>query len=125
MRVNISYSVDFDEVPSKVSSFMEGCAAQLSDSDICLEEIAKSIQTGRHGQALKEIARFRDTLASVDFRLDDCMTIINGYMKVLADKELPPEQEADKVTPEKIEKFKQDIEKLREIQHEIENPQDG
>ena len=80
MRVNISYSVDFDEVPSKVSSFMEGCAAQLSDSDICLEEIAKSIQTGRHGQALKEIARFRDTLASVDFRLDDCMTIINGKL---------------------------------------------
>jgi len=125
MRVNITYSVDFDEVPTKVRELLDGCLTQLSDSDILLEEPAVSIQEGRYGQALTEIARFRDTLASVDFRLNDCMTIINGYMKVLADKELPMEEKEDKVTPEKIEKFKQDIEKLREIQNENEKLQAG
>ena len=31
MRVNISYSVDLDEIPKKVLSFLEGVTNQLED----------------------------------------------------------------------------------------------
>jgi len=117
MRVNISYSVELDTVPDKVVEFIEDCSSQLSDYDVCLESVGASIRDGKYAQALTEMARFRDVLASIDYRLNDCMTIMSGYSKVLADQALPQEEE-EQVPPEKLEKFQKELERLRETQNE-------
>ena len=117
MRVNISYSVELDTVPDKVVEFIEDCSSQLSDYDVCLESVGASIRDGKYAQALTEMARFRDVLASIDYRLNDCMTIMSGYSKVLADQALPQEEE-EQVPSEKLEKFQKELERLRETQNE-------
>ena len=83
MRVNISYSVELEDIPKEVERILIECDAKIR---------------GIHGNLsqtigcdpltmIKELDAIRLKMAQTDLRLDDCMHILNGYVQTTA--ELP------------------------------------
>ena len=84
MKVNISYSIELDDIPKKVREFMLD-AAQKSQSieagiryTISLMEDNMSID-----EQLKHIDEVRREMADIDLVLMDCSEILHGYQKAL------------------------------------------
>ncbi len=82
MRVNITYSVDLDEVPNEVSRILEEC-----------EQIFRAI----HGQLDQTIGKeplyvidqlddVRIRLGKLDLKLGDSMEILSGYVATAANR---------------------------------------
>ena len=89
MRVKIQYSVDLEDVPDQVE--------RLLPSSWEIEEIKGLIEDIEPGAsptaAMKSIDYIRKQLFSLDTRLDDCYSILKGYVGVLSrGEEQPPEQ---------------------------------
>ena len=87
MLVNISYSIDFDEVPSVVRRFLNEdikkilnfkIGEHLIDSINYLEPKEENI-----GKCIKSIEDARELLVMLDMRLRDCSSILRGYEKEL------------------------------------------
>ena len=89
MRVKIQYSVELEEVPSQVARLLpEGW--EISDIK---EQIAEIEPDTDPIQAMKTIDYIRKQLFSLDNRLEDCYSILQGYVGVLSrGEEQPPEQ---------------------------------
>jgi DNA repair ATPase RecN len=104
MLVNISYSIDLDEVPRVVREFLQGdlqedlstkVAHRLEDSVGYLEEGKENI-----GKAVKSIDEIRSLLMKIDLRLADCTNILRGYEKEalnLKEPEENPETELSEI----------------------------
>jgi len=82
LRVNITYSVDLDEVPSEVSRILEEC-----------EQIFRAI----HGQLdqiigkeplymIDQLDDVRIKLGKLDLKLGDSMEILSGYVAAAANR---------------------------------------
>jgi len=89
MRVKIQYSVDLEDVPNQVARLLpEGW--EISDIKESLAEIEPDTDPI---QAMKTIDYIRKQLFSLDNRLEDCYSILQGYVGVLSrGEEQPPEQ---------------------------------
>lgn len=79
MKVKISYTVQLDDVPRQVRMF-------LIDEDVSTipreyDNLLKLINDSSIDQALHEIDIFRRNLASIDQKLDDAQSILDGYMR--------------------------------------------
>ena len=79
MKVKISYTVQLDDVPRQVRMF-------LIDEDVSTipreyDNLLKLINDSSIDQALHEIDVFRRNLASIDQKLDDAQSILDGYMR--------------------------------------------
>ena len=79
MKVKISYTVELDDVPRQVRMF-------LIDKDVSTitreyDNLLKLIDDSSIDQALHEIDVFRRNLASIDQKLDDAQSILDGYMR--------------------------------------------
>ena len=86
MRVNITYSVELEEVPAEISRILEECAASCKKLN---EDIDRA--TGHQPlEMLEEIDTLRVSLAKMDLKLADAMQILSGYAQTLAKK---PEME--------------------------------
>jgi len=124
MRVNISYSVDFDDVPDKVVEFVkevELIRTSMSDME---ESITGAISKKNYTVAVEQMAAMRDRLASMDSRLDDCMHIITGYSKTLAEMAVGGDGKSE-YPPEVVQALETELRRIQEKKNEIENPQDG
>ena len=93
MKVNISYSIELDDIPKKVREFMLD-AAQKSQSieagiryTISLMEDNMSID-----EQLKHIDEVRREMADIDLVLMDCSEILHGYQKALVQLREPKRQ---------------------------------
>ena len=80
MRVNISYSIELDDVPQEVDRILVECENKI-----------RAIQGGLHQTIskdplviIKEVDEIRLNLGAIDLRLEDCMQILNGYVQALA-----------------------------------------
>lgn len=80
MRVNITYSVDLDDVPNEVSRILEEC-----------EQNFRSI----HGELnhtigcdpltiVEKLKEIRISLAKLDLKLVDSMDILSGYVRAIS-----------------------------------------
>ena len=75
---------------------------------------------------MKELSNIRNVLAVIDFRLDDCMHILSGYSKTLADLAVQDSQPQPPSTGNKDAVFsqeqvawvEQELKKLQEKKHE-------
>lgn len=89
MRVKITYSVDFEDVPIIVNNKLRAVAGELEKTGYAL----KTIESPSYLERLEEIDRIRKHLAGLDDELEDCYSILAGYNKALADMRVPQEQE--------------------------------
>jgi len=83
LKVNISYTVDLDKVPSEVEKLLKDCSALtkevLSDlSDVKIENVLATVEL------LRET---RGKVSSLEIGLDDCLNILTGYLNVQASLE--------------------------------------
>mgnify|MGYP003112533895 CR=1 FL=1 len=121
MRVNISFSVDLDEVPKRVAQFVEEAGASLQEVGDSIEDILSRIGSEDYIKSVEEVAKLRDLLASVDFKLEDCMNILDGYTKALVEmpKRERESQQSSPPTPEQMAWATQQIKELQEKKDEL------
>ena len=95
MRVNIQFSVNADEIPDRIVAFVKEAEAMLTDmyNDDFFNETKSHIENKNILKAVERLALFRNGLAEIDFRLDDCMTILGGYQKLLMGEAASEENE--------------------------------
>jgi hypothetical protein len=80
MRVNISYSIELEDVPLEVERILTECDKKIREIHGNLSQT-----TGCDPLTMiKDLDRIRLQMAQADLRLDDCMQILNGYVQTLA-----------------------------------------
>lgn len=115
MRVNISYSIEFDELPIKIKMLLDELKPKLqSDIEDSVEAIWGAFDDKNYNVTIDEIASLRDNLASIDSRLDDVMHILSGYSKALVDLSAPDSQQEKAYPPELVSAVEQELSKLKE-----------
>jgi Mg2+ and Co2+ transporter CorA len=79
LKVKISYTVELDEVPNQVYRFLIGENVNTISKDY--DNLLKLILESHTEQAINEIDTFRRNLASIDQKLNDAQSILDGYMR--------------------------------------------
>jgi hypothetical protein len=90
LRVNITYSVDLNDVPNEVSRILEEC-----------EDVFRSIH-GRLDQTIgreplimiKQLDEIRISLAKLDLKMGDSMEILTGYVQTVSARPMAEQAEA-------------------------------
>ena len=84
MRVNITYSIEMDEIPEKVLDFLQGASSKGADIIHDIDDIAFCME-GNFSieKALEQIDKVRRELANIDHTMLDCTEILHGYQKAL------------------------------------------
>ena len=91
MKVGISYAVELDEIPAEVEDLIRDVQWDLFG---ILEDIITNINDGQLGTALGDIKTVRKNVNRLDTRLEDCYTILIGYVRVLQELEAQRRQAA-------------------------------
>tara|TARA_Y100000592_G_scaffold99341_1_gene175012 strand:+ start:6698 stop:7036 length:339 start_codon:yes stop_codon:yes gene_type:complete len=76
-RINISYSIDFDELPAEVNKLYDRAIKQLGA--INLPKLSK--QNVLNSSNVMMIDEARKALAKTDIMLSDAQSIINSYVE--------------------------------------------
>ncbi len=84
MKVKLSYTVEFDDVPFEIQRILDS-KTNLQYATI-IDSIHKSLQQNNHIEAISRIENLREKLNAVDLTLSDCHSILTGYVKALTDK---------------------------------------
>ncbi len=101
MRVRIQYSVDLDEIPSKISGFLKNVCNDLKNQSDTLTTIAAELNKNTATRdCLAEIDAVRQEMAILDSILADGHAILGGYLNALEGPEDPLELEVPDVIPE-------------------------
>jgi uncharacterized protein (DUF849 family) len=90
MKVGISYAVDLSEIPDELQKLVEEVQWDLAAK---LELLTEQVKTGDFATAYANIKNMRYNLQRTDTRLEDCSSILTGYLTVL--KKLADEAEAE------------------------------
>jgi len=85
-RVRISYTVNLDEVPERISSLMDEAGDSLASLPTSLFSAAKDLSDdGKVAEALKHIDEVRTKMMEADMRLEDCMSLLVNYQSTQAE----------------------------------------
>ena len=79
MKVSISYTVDFDDVPDEIMKMVHRSRDEYEN--LMFSDVINPLEAENYGVALDQIHEFRTKLANVDVYLNDAVAILNGYMK--------------------------------------------
>tara|TARA_B100000424_G_C22528532_1_gene302571 strand:- start:46 stop:381 length:336 start_codon:yes stop_codon:yes gene_type:complete len=84
MKVSITYSVELDEIPDKVRTFL----VEASESSVGIQAglkyvISMADNNTSIDEQLTQIDKLRRQLADIDHTLLDCSEILHGYQKAL------------------------------------------
>lgn len=91
MRVKISYTVEFDEVPKIVNEKLLAIGNTLEN---CGRAVSSDLWDSSHIEKLESIDIVRKQLTLLDTQLEDCYSILAGYNKALAEAKMPQEPPA-------------------------------
>ena len=98
MKVNISYSVELDEVLENVRHLFLKTEEMLREKETDYTLILKNEYTDENlGAVIKTINDYRETVAKFDLKLGEMINILLGYYRL---KYQPPAAPADEVSPE-------------------------
>jgi|TARA_E500000305_G_scaffold110091_1_gene116949 hypothetical protein len=92
MKVGISYAVELSEIPEELQKLIEEVQWDLSEK---LALLTEQVRAGDFAAAFANIKNMRYNLERTDTRLEDCTTILTGYLtllKKLADEAAAEEQ---------------------------------
>ena len=79
MKVKISYTVDLDDVPDEVDFLIEKAKKNIEQSALSATEL-KETKDKSIEQAIKEIEIIRSMMMEADLILNDCGSILIGYL---------------------------------------------
>tara|TARA_R100000234_G_scaffold53948_1_gene32348 strand:+ start:175 stop:528 length:354 start_codon:yes stop_codon:yes gene_type:complete len=97
MKVGISYAVDLSEIPDELQKLIEEVQWDLPEK---LEALKEQIRAGDFATAFTNIKNMRHNLQRTDARLEDCSSILTGYLAVL--KKLADEAAAEEAKRHEI-----------------------
>ena len=90
MRVNISYSIELEDVPTVIAEMIEEVCNELQHTaaDKLIDAAANlktndEVELSRVGVSLQQISKIRALLASLDTRLQDCDNMLKGYVNTM------------------------------------------
>lgn len=92
MRVNITYSVELDDVPDEVARMLEECEQSFRRIHGQLDQTIGKEPL----EVVGELDKIRVSLARLDLKLGDSMDILSGYIQAMAQK---PKMEQDMMPP--------------------------
>ena len=81
MRVNVTYSVDLEEIRGLVKELLLKIEGNIEDLNINFPEIQDSLQDQNEKKAVEKIEVCRESLSKAAFLLFDCQNILNGYQE--------------------------------------------
>lgn len=91
MNVKISYTVPFEEVPSKVQSLLNHNRNKLEEAAEIVNQIV--VENDTVMKSIKNIDHVRKLLLRIDNQLADCYSILYGYNKALVEAMQPAQEE--------------------------------
>jgi len=80
MKVGISYAVELEEIPEEVEDLLRDVQWDLFGK---IEEIIEHLRSGDFSKLDTEMKSLRNNVARLDTRLEDCYTILVGYVNIL------------------------------------------
>ena len=96
MRVNITYSVELDEIPTAVAGITCQVLEDLKKVEFSLENMGKKLKNDPDiPKALDKMSSLRKDMIKIDFALADSMAILAGYQKTITESYLEEEQKAE------------------------------
>ena len=90
MKVGISYAVELSEIPDELQKLIEEVQWELSEK---LDLLTEQVKSDDFAGAFANIKNMRYNLQRTDTRLEDCTTILTGYLTVI--KQLADEAAAE------------------------------
>ena len=78
MKVNISYTVELENVPSEVYKLLTYCVHMCANvhADLSILEVENIVET------ITEMKEIREQISTMGLRIDDCINILAGYLDV-------------------------------------------
>jgi hypothetical protein len=89
MRVNISYSIELEDVPEEVCKLLASERKEQEKILIEYTNITSAVQSGELVVAIQKLDAVRKTMGKLDARLQDMISILNGFVQVENQKENP------------------------------------
>jgi hypothetical protein len=80
MKVGISYAVDLSEIPDELQKLLEEVHWDLAEK---MQLLTEQLEAGNFADAFSNIKNMRYNLQRTDTRLEDCGSILTGYLIVL------------------------------------------
>tara|TARA_R100000081_G_C4700579_1_gene107407 strand:- start:216 stop:491 length:276 start_codon:yes stop_codon:yes gene_type:complete len=91
LKVNISYAVELEDIPSEVGKLLASCEFAL---DRLRDELG-SISCSDPISAIGIIEEVRKELAGLDLRLNDSRQILSGYVDLKSKNTMSPEESSE------------------------------
>lgn len=86
MKVKISYTIDFDEVPTKVQNLLEGTLEELQSETSSLQLHGSDMDiTKSKLEIISKLQTFRQSLMKYDMQLADYVNLLANYEKATLD----------------------------------------
>ena len=82
MRVRISYGVEIEEVPSKVTDLLWDSIGSLEKSADQLKKVIEDLEDVERNseRALESVDKIRQDLSKIDLSVVDCQSILGGLV---------------------------------------------
>ena len=81
MKVKISYTIDFDELPEKVSELAQSTVGELLLEATDVVHPIKNISPNNLVETISKLQTFRQSLMKYDMQLADYVTLLANYEK--------------------------------------------
>ena len=87
MRVNITYSVDIEELPRRIATLLNETMVKVTEDVLENLSLAENSihQDANVNKTLSALGETRKELAVIDSRLAECANILVGYQKILVE----------------------------------------
>ena len=83
MRVNVTYSVELDEIKQILQEILLKIEDDVEDVSKNFLTAQSNVNSENQNAAIVSIEKCRENLSSIDHSLFDCWNILNGYQKTL------------------------------------------
>jgi hypothetical protein len=99
MNVTLNLTTEFEEIPNELAHMLKLVEKELSETSGKTYNVSNSLRMGDFdGEATMEsLHNVRLKMARVDARMEDCMSILSGYLHYLENPpdELPEEEDEE------------------------------
>ena len=82
MKVKISYTIDFDELPTKVQGLLDDTINELTSRAVAIQVHASDMDTSESKMdMISKLQTFRQSLMKYDMQLADYVNLLANYEK--------------------------------------------